>query len=138
MTLARNRPRPEQATLEATGTVGFTDLDIRGSVFDNRRRECLVPSGFITTNDLNIYQDNSCLPPGQSTNLVANSELGPLTINPGPTPGPVTKTHALKPSSPALDFVLTDCPPPATDQRGLGRPQGSACDSGSFERRVEP
>ena len=32
VTLARNRPRPEQATLEATGTVGFTDLHIRGSV----------------------------------------------------------------------------------------------------------
>jgi hypothetical protein len=25
------------------------------------------------------------------------------------------------------------CPPPATDQRGVQRPQGEACDSGAYE-----
>ena len=30
------------------------------------------------------------------------------------------------------------CPPPATDQRGIDRPQGEACDSGAFELVQEP
>ncbi|MDH3599794.1 MAG: NHL repeat-containing protein, partial [Candidatus Tectomicrobia bacterium] len=46
--------------------------------------------------------------------------------------GPTT-THALLPASPALDAGSAACPPPFTDQRGVTRPQGSACDSGAFE-----
>lgn len=54
--------------------------------------------------------------------------LGPLTKNGGPT-----VTHALLPGSPAIDTGTSEnCP--ATDQRGVARPQGSACDMGSFER----
>lgn len=38
------------------------------------------------------------------------------------------------PGSPAIDAGTTGCPPtPATDQRGVSRPQGGACDMGSFE-----
>jgi len=29
--------------------------------------------------------------------------------------------------------VASGCPPPATDQRGVTRPQGPACDIGAFE-----
>ena len=55
--------------------------------------------------------------------------LGPLQNNGGPTP-----TRALLPGSPAIDAVpLADCPPPTTDQRGVTRPQGPACDIGAFE-----
>jgi CSLREA domain-containing protein len=55
--------------------------------------------------------------------------LGPLADNGGPT-----RTHALLLDSPAIDAASTpDCPP--TDQRGVLRPQGAACDIGSFERR---
>jgi hypothetical protein len=54
--------------------------------------------------------------------------LGPLANNGGPT-----RTHALLLGSPAIDAASTpDCPP--TDQRGVLRPQGAACDIGSFER----
>lgn len=54
--------------------------------------------------------------------------LGPLAPNGGPT-----NTHALAAGSPALDLVpLSDCV--ATDQRGVSRPQGPACDIGAFER----
>jgi CSLREA domain-containing protein len=133
-TLARNRPNPGQATLEATGTVGLTDVEIRGSVLDNPRRECLAPTGFITTNELNVYGDANCLPGGLTSNLVADPKLAKLASNPGPSPGPVTRTHALRPGSPALDLVTSGCPPPATDQRGLGRPQLPACDAGAYER----
>jgi len=57
--------------------------------------------------------------------------LAPLASYGGPT-----KTHRLLLGSPAIDAASsTDCP--ATDQRGVGRPQGAACDIGSFER-VQP
>ena len=64
---------------------------------------------------------------------VSDPGLGPLANNGGPT-----QTHALLSGSLAINAgPPTDgnpaCPPPATDQRGVSRPQGSACDVGSFE-----
>ena len=47
--------------------------------------------------------------------------------------GGYTQTHALVPGSPAVDAVPTDCGPPETDQRGVPRPQGAACDIGALE-----
>jgi hypothetical protein len=48
------------------------------------------------------------------------------------TLGGVTPTHALSLSSKAINAGVTDgCP--ATDQRGVARPQGDKCDSGAFE-----
>jgi hypothetical protein len=52
--------------------------------------------------------------------------LGPLQNN-----GGRTATHALLPGSPALDTGGPACA--ATDQRGVARPQGPACDIGAFE-----
>jgi hypothetical protein len=40
-----------------------------------------------------------------------------------------------------VDLVAPEaCPPPETDQRGVERPQGEACDSGAFEleQQAEP
>ena len=46
-----------------------------------------------------------------------------------------TPTIPLLPGSPAIDAVeATRCP--ATDQRGIPRPQGAACDLGAFEARA--
>lgn len=59
----------------------------------------------------------------------ADPLLGPLQDNGGPT-----FTHALLEGSPAIDAVpLDDCSEVTTDQRGVARPQGSACDIGAFE-----
>jgi hypothetical protein len=46
--------------------------------------------------------------------------------------GGQTDTMALRSGSPAIDAAV-DCPPPATDQRGVSRPQFNACDIGAFE-----
>lgn len=54
-------------------------------------------------------------------------KLGPLQNNGGPT-----STHALLPGSPAID-AGDDAKCPATDQRGVSRPQGQGCDIGAFE-----
>jgi hypothetical protein len=67
---------------------------------------------------------------GQNT-LVGNPELVPLAYNGGPTP-----THALLPTSPAIDTAQGTCPP--TDQRGEARPSGVACDIGAFELVTPP
>lgn len=60
--------------------------------------------------------------------------LGPLADNGGPT-----KTHALPPSSPAIDLVPAAACATSTDQRGAPRPQDgdgntvANCDTGAFE-----
>jgi hypothetical protein len=61
----------------------------------------------------------------------ADPQLGPLAANGGPTP-----TRAPAGGSPAIDHGgtrATGCP--ATDQRGVSRPQGPACDIGAVEVR---
>jgi len=56
---------------------------------------------------------------------VNNPKIEPLADN-----GGSTLTHALQPDSPALD-TGANCG--ATDQRGITRPQGAACDIGAYE-----
>lgn len=63
-----------------------------------------------------------------ATGVMLNDILAPLADNTGPT-----MTHALVTGSPAIDAAGRHCPPPATDQRGVARPQQEACDIGSFE-----
>jgi hypothetical protein len=74
--------------------------------------------------------------PGDMTGTAAspiNPQLRPLAGNGGPT-----KTHALSRKSPAVNAGAPACPPPATDQRGVSRPQGPRCDIGSYELRNPP
>ena len=64
--------------------------------------------------------------------LAADPLLGPLQHN-----GSFTQTMALLPGSPAIDAGdAASCP--ATDQRGVSRPQGSGCDIGAYEYIVLP
>ena len=74
----------------------------------------------------NLVQDGSCNP--DATDIITTDALtGALADNGGPT-----WTHALLPGSPAIDAGdNTVCS--ATDQRGVARPQGAACDIGSYE-----
>ena len=48
--------------------------------------------------------------------------------------GGVTQLYALLPGSPALDSGGLNCA--TTDQRGMERPQGEACDIGAYERET--
>jgi hypothetical protein len=75
--------------------------------------------------------------------VVADPLLGALLDNGGPDPGAPTaneplRTLAITTASPAFNRVTSGCPPPATDPRGISRPQGGACDSGAFELVVPP
>ena len=62
----------------------------------------------------------------------ADPKLGPLADNGGPT-----WTMALLPGSPAID-AGTAIGAPATDQRGVPRPQGAGVDIGAFEYLTSP
>jgi chitodextrinase len=69
----------------------------------------------------------------QDMTNVVSPLVAPLANNGG---GPSTGsgwTHALLPGSPAIDHAGMTCL--ATDQRGIPRPQGAACDSGAYESR---
>ena len=74
---------------------------------------------------------------GSSCNLTATGDLsgvdpmlGTLANNGGPT-----QTMALLPGSPAIDQG-SNVTCASTDQRGVSRPQGAACDIGAYELRA--
>ncbi len=86
----------------------------------------------------NVFSDASCGPTG--SDLISTSPLlGALTNNGGLTP-----THAPLLGSLVIDAVpVADCTdtsgvPIATDQRGVTRPQGLACDIGAVELAETP
>lgn len=90
----------------------------------------------------NLSDDNSCsayfIQSGDLNNTAAGLEPSGLQNNGGPT-----KTVALLSTSPAVNAIpvsptnyctLVDgTTPVSTDQRGVSRPQGPACDIGAFE-----
>jgi len=83
---------------------------------------------------VNLDSDGSC--PGFAHTTVEALRLAPLANNGGPT-----ETHSLLPGSIAID-AAADCTTVdgkaiTTDQRGVIRPQGKACDVGAFERGDE-
>jgi CSLREA domain-containing protein len=94
-------------------------------------------AGVITSLGHNLSIDDTCAFDGAGDLNGTAPMLGPLADN-----GGSTQTHALLAGSPAIDAGSGDCPPPATDQRGVSRPQdgdgngSSICDIGAFE--LEP
>ena len=75
----------------------------------------------------NVLGDSTCVQPTSSDQSgVNNLRLGPLGNNGGPAPTMVPLTN-----SPAIGAGGTVCPP--TDERGVARPQGAACDAGAVE-----
>ncbi|MDX1991815.1 MAG: choice-of-anchor Q domain-containing protein [bacterium] len=63
---------------------------------------------------------------GEAGGVVADPLLGPLADN-----GGGTQTFFPAANSPALNAFTQGCP--STDQRGVARPQGAACDIGAVE-----
>jgi hypothetical protein len=86
-------------------------------------------SGTVTSAGHNIDDANAteCGLHGGLGDIVASPLLGPLQNNGGPT-----QTQALLAGSPAIEAGDNNgCP--ATDQRGVLRPQGAVCDIGAYE-----
>ena len=86
--------------------------------------------GMINTNTHNLVENNSASPNQCGVpSLISDPKLGVLSDN-----GGFTQTMALGAGSPAID-AGNDANCPATDQRGMTRPQGSHCDIGAYEYR---
>lgn len=85
-------------------------------------------SGVIVDNGYNLqYGDPTPTCGTHATDVMGRAPLlGPFAGHGGPT-----DTLALLPGSPAIDAGGPMCP--ATDQRGMPRPRGSACDIGAYE-----
>lgn len=110
-------------------TDGAAQIEIRNTLLDtNKPINCL---GTIVLGGGNIESGDSCgLSPAESN--VKEMGLAGLEDN-----GGGTRTHALEPESPAIDFGI-DANCSATDQRGILRVDvpgvgTGICDSGAFE-----
>jgi hypothetical protein len=99
-------------------------------------------AGVVISLGNNLSDTADCFPSNAGRGDIADKDplLGPLTLN---APG-LTKTHALRPGSPAIDAVTyvdsgrpNDCGGTVTaDQRTMQRPQARQaprCDIGAFE-----
>lgn len=111
-TIVANNAAPVGPDVSNVGTVVSQGYNLIGNTSGG--------SGFVTSDLLNL-----------------DPKLGPLTNN-----GGLTQTMAPQPGSPAIDVI-----PPAhgcngagvtTDQRGVSRPQGVACDIGAVEVKGTP
>ncbi len=109
------------------GAALFTNTTLKNTIVANSTGADCGGSP-ITSEGNNIDSDGTCGLTDPSDLVNTDPLLGPLADNGGPT-----QTHALLAGSPAIDAGSDDCPPPATDQRGVARPQSAACDIGAFE-----
>jgi hypothetical protein len=76
-----------------------------------------------------LGNDTNCTFTAQASDkLNKPAKLGPLHANGGPT-----QTMAVLTGSPALNAIPKAACAVATDQRGIKRPQGPACEIGAFE-----
>ena len=121
---------------------GTATLTLQASIVANSPSggDCAKLSGTLTSKGGNVGDDASCSLTQPSDAASTNPLLAPLALNPGPNNNTdVPQTTALQPGSPAIDRVPSSlCPPPATDERGVVRPQGPACDSGAYEMIQTP
>ncbi len=106
---------------------GGTTALLNTIVANNAGNNC---SGDLTSQGHNLSSDASCAEAFTASGDLnsVNPRLGALASNGGPT-----WTRALLVGSPAINAgTNADCP--ATDQRGIARPQGGTCDIGAYER----
>ncbi len=104
---------------------------VNNSILANSSPNCMVFGSGSISGSNNLIDDAACGTAG-IIGAVTNFDTT-LADNGGPT-----WTHALLPGSSAIDAGINSCPddtgtPLATDQRGVVRPLGVACDIGAFE-----
>ena len=107
-------------------TLTLTNSIVTGNQWYACERFASGTAANVVSGGNNIVQDASCNP-AASDLVITEANLGPLAGNGGPT-----QTHALLSGSPAID-AGNDALCPATDQRGVARPQGAHCDMGAYE-----
>ncbi|MCP4423234.1 MAG: hypothetical protein GY803_01950, partial [Chloroflexi bacterium] len=116
-------PSPVGGVSSVTGTVTLSNTIVAHLFGQVSGVDC--SDGGIVSDGSNLDSDGSCGLGADEISNVDDPKLGPLQDNGGPT-----WTHALLVASPAIDAASV-CE--ATDQRGVARPVGNACDIGPFE-----
>ncbi len=115
-----------------TFNAGSPTLTLRNSIVARNSSYQCQPgpfgSGMVTLTSLghNLFGDGSCTT-GPGDQIGGDPHIGPLAANGGPT-----LTQALLAGSPAID-AADPATSPATDQRGVTRPQGAGPDIGAYE-----
>jgi probable HAF family extracellular repeat protein len=106
---------------------------------------CFGDGGTIVSNGHNLSDDNSCT---SFFNQIGDVNNTPAGLDPAglKNSGGPTKTIALLSTSPAVDAIpvsptnyctaVDGTTPITTDQRGIARPHGTACDIGAVEIRA--
>ncbi|MFC9502389.1 choice-of-anchor Q domain-containing protein [Streptomyces sp. NPDC057002] len=107
------------------GRMTLRNSVIADNTVDGSPADCKKAFATITSQGHNLDGDGSCRLTAAGDLPSRTPLIGPLADNGGPT-----DTVALLPGSPALD-AADGCP--ATDQRGIARPQGAGCDIGAYE-----
>ena len=128
-TIAENQSANGAAVNSSTERVTF-----KNSIVGNNHGQNYGGETLISALGINFDTDGTC--PGFMQVTSAQLNLGQLALN---APG-TTQTQALLSGSVAIDSV-TDCTdiagnPVTTDQRGIPRPQGIACDAGAYETKA--
>ncbi|MET7934159.1 right-handed parallel beta-helix repeat-containing protein [Streptomyces sp. NPDC005322] len=118
------RPIPDVIDLPL-GRLTLRNSIVAGNTVDGAAADCEKAFATIASRGHNIDSDGSCRLTAVGDLPSRTPLVGPLADNGGPT-----DTAALLPGSPALD-AADGCP--ATDQRGVARPQGASCDIGAYE-----
>lgn len=117
-------PRPGSAAAGGIGGGVYGGASFENTIVANNALEnCAGFSNEDRGNNLSYPEDCA----GQLFRI-ADPKLGPLQDNGGPTP-----TQAIGTNSGALDQVSPSRDCTSTDQRGMTRPQRTACDIGAFE-----
>ena len=129
--------------IEPYFTSGASTLTLKASLLSkNTGGDCAGQVAAISSSGFNIADDSTCTSlTGTGDLLSTDPKLALLANNGGPSEGAtgntsILQTMALQPGSPAIDHETSGCPPPATDERGVTRPVGAACDSGAVETTV--
>lgn len=90
--------------------------------------------GTVLSDGYNLFDDSGCPGDAATTDLLdTDPELGPLTNNGGPTATMATQAGTPARRSGALGCTLTDGSRTLTDQRGMPRIPGVACDRGAYQ-----
>ena len=128
----------------ANGTGGGVENDDASGAFTELMDTLLARNGqncagsiFSSGHNLDTGLTCGLTGPGDTSDVHDDQVgLGVLAANGGPARGSAVVfdpllTMALDPASPAVDAGSGSCP--ATDERGVARPQGAGCDIGAFE-----
>lgn len=132
-TLAENTPYGyDYKALYQYGYLNATTV-LQGNIFTRNSKNCVVQAGSIVSQGYNLFDTN----PGCVKLISSATYTSHLTdqtgVDPKLNPLIAGEHYPLDPASPAVDSIGAEVTCPATDQRGMPRPAGGACDAGSFE-----